>query len=79
MSATATATATAKRGFILCRRTHPLPSAIVQKEDAIRMQRRFGGVLVPASGIRYRTVNGSRVVAAVDLPEVKRRFEAASA
>ena len=70
------ATSTAARGYILVRPNAALPSAIVDKAGAERMQRRFGGVIIPAKGLRCRVVNGMRVVSAVDLPEVKRRFEA---
>lgn len=69
----------ASRGFMLIRPGASLPSAIVDKASAERMQRRFGGVIVSAAGLRCRRVNGFRVIAAVDMPEVKRRFEAASA
>lgn len=71
------ATSVAAQGSILVRPNHPLPSAIVDRASAERMQRRFGGVIIAAKGLRCRRVNGMRVVSAVDLPEVKRRFEEA--
>lgn len=69
----------AKRGYVLVRPSAALPSAIVQKGEALEMQRRFGGVLVPVSGLRYRLAQRGavRVVLAEELPEVKRRYEAA--
>jgi hypothetical protein len=38
-------------------------SAVVQRAQVERMQRRFGGIIVDVKGRAYRVVNGCRVLA----------------
>lgn len=65
----------AARGYVLVR-TGAKPSAIVPKDRALHMRRRFGGRIILAKGLRYRTVRGMRVVLEADLPEVAARVAA---
>lgn len=49
------------RGYVLVRPGGQV-SGIVQKSQAERMARRFGGRIANARGLAYRTVRGARVL-----------------
>lgn len=70
-----TAAPVAQRGYVLVRPASA-PSAIVSRVEAERMQRRFGGVIVSARGLRYRTVRrgvAMRVLLEAEYPALAER------
>ncbi len=68
-----TTTKTVQRGYVLIR-DGVKASAVVSGPDARSMRARFGGRIVAAKGLRFRTVQGSlRVIIDADLPELLSR------